>query len=105
MLIKGDGIEDAPLVVDEVVEDEEMIAVVIVVVPLPLVPVSLLFTDLPQTAVDEVDPSDTLSNLIAPGTPLEEAVDSLRTDSSLLDDRILSRSSPLQGNSSFVDNS
>lgn len=91
--------EDAPLVVDEAdVEDEEIIAVVIVVVPLPLlplVPVSLFTAcdDLPPTADD---PSDTLSNLIAPGTPLVELVDSLRTDSSLLDDRILSRSSPLE---------
>lgn len=94
--------EDAPLVVDEAdVEDEEIIAVVIVVVPLPLVPVSLFTAcdDLPPTADD---PSDTLSNLIAPGTPLVELVDSLRTDSSLLDDRILSRSSPLKGESLVV---
>lgn len=104
-----DGIEDAPLVdddVEEVVEEDDMIAVVLVGPTLGLVTlVTSLITDaaflvaspppalvtLATTTTGDVSPSDTLSSLSA-ATALV-GIESLRTDSSLLDDRILS--SPL----------
>lgn len=104
-----DGIEDAPLVdddVEELVDEDDMIAVVLVGPTLGLVTlVTSLITDaaflvaspppalvtLATTTTGDVSPSDTLSSLSA-ATALV-GIESLRTDSSLLDDRILS--SPL----------
>lgn len=86
-------------------DDDEIMAVVIVVPPPTLgfaaidvvvALVSLLITAdnfLPPVSAAADSPSDTLSSLLT-GAAL--GVSLRATDSSLLDDRILSRSSPLQ---------
>lgn len=66
-----------------------------------LVPVSLITADvfLPVPTAggaDDDSPSETLSSLAAAAPDPPTIGASLRTDSSLLDDRILSRSSPLE---------
>lgn len=109
--------DDDDDVVEEAVEEDDMIAVVIVVAPtlgfVPLAALSLVITadvfltgpatgpatappPAPTTSADGDSPSDTLSSLRAAAALASDAASLRTTDSSLLDDRILSRSSPLR---------